>query len=314
MHPKVSVCIITYNQENFIAQAVESVLMQETDFDCEIIIGDDHSTDRTREILIELQKSHPDRINLILQPANIGGILNLISVFNCARGEYVAFLEGDDYWTSPHKLQRQVVYMDAHPDCYLCFHGFKMIFENGSDLPAQVIKPLPNVPNKVDGFESMQSSTFLCRRNGLLPDWFHELRASGEWPLITWTQMQGRKFGSLEGEPMSVCRKQLGGVSTMRPTVARGLDKLHDYYLVTEQLSHEQRKWVFYSPLHLIHQYLCRAYIATDDFPKARYHFLRYVYYNQTYTREELSTIFKLALRSYLLGVYRYFRRSSTER
>lgn len=295
--PKVSVVMITYNHEKFIEQAVNSVLMQETDFDYEIIIGEDCSTDRTREILIELQKQHPDKIKLVLQPRNVGGIPNLISAFDMAAGDYVAFLEGDDYWTSPHKLQRQVDYMEAHPDCLLCFHAFEVIWEDRPDLPAQVIQPLPNVPIS---FSSMQFGTFLYRRSNLLPTWFHDLRASGEWPLITWVLMQGGKIGFVAGEPMSVYRKHPGGVSTMRPNVQRGLNKLHDYHVVTAQLTPNQRKHIFYSPLFGIHLYLCRAYLSEGNLHKARHHLLRYLYYGRLHWRREMPKAAKLALQCYL--------------
>ncbi len=302
--PKVSVVMITYNQEKFIEQAVNSVLMQETNFDYEIIIGEDCSTDRTREILIELQKQHPDKIRLVLNPQNLGIIPNFINVMSMARGEYVAFLEGDDYWTHPRKLQIQVDYMEAHPECLLCFHAFEIIWDQRPDLPAQVIKPLPNVPNKDDGFHSMHFGTFLYRRNNPLPMWFHDLRASGEWPLITWVLMQGGKIGFVDGEPMSVYRKHPEGVSTACPNVQRGLDKLHDYRVVTAQLTPYQRKHIFYSPLSRIHLYLCRAYLSEGDLPKARHHLIRYIYHGRSHFRREVSKVAKLALQCYLPRFY----------
>lgn len=117
--PKVSVVMITYNHEEFIEQAVNSVLMQGTDFDYEIIIGEDCSTDRTREILIELQKRHPDKIKLVLNPQNLGMIPNFVNVLSMARGEYVALLEGDDYWIDKYKLAKQVQFLEDNPEYVL---------------------------------------------------------------------------------------------------------------------------------------------------------------------------------------------------
>ena len=107
MSIKVSVCMITYNHERFIAQAVESALMQETDFDYEIVIGEDCSTDGTRQVLLDLHDRHPDRIRLLLREKNIGASHNFVGTLEACRGEYVAFLDGDDYWTCPNKLQKQ---------------------------------------------------------------------------------------------------------------------------------------------------------------------------------------------------------------
>jgi glycosyltransferase involved in cell wall biosynthesis len=116
---KVSVCMITYNHEKFIEQAVNSVLMQQTNFDFEVIIGEDCSTDRTREILVVLQKKHSDKIKLVLNPENIGMIPNFVKVLSMARGDYIALLEGDDYWTDPYKLQKQHDYLESSPEYVL---------------------------------------------------------------------------------------------------------------------------------------------------------------------------------------------------
>lgn len=302
--------MITFNHEKYIEQAVLSVLMQETDFDYELIIGEDCSTDRTREILLELQKQHPDKIKLVLNPENLGMIPNSVNVLGMASGKYIALLEGDDYWTSPHKLQRQVDYMEAHPECLLCFHGFEVIHEGRPDLSPHVIKPLPNVPNKKIGFASMQTGTFVLRNRKELPAWFRELRASGEWPLITWVLMQGGKISAVTDEAMSVYRKHEAGVS-MHPQVARGLDKLHDFRVVTQQMTSKQRKQIFHSPLFGIHLYLCRAYISEGNLSKARYHFVQYIYYRRPRSKNEIVKALKIFLEAYFPRAYIVLKKRS---
>lgn len=105
---KVSVLMITYNHEKFIAQAIDSILMQQVNFDYEIVIGEDCSTDGTRAIVIQYQKEYPDKIRLLLPEENLGMHKNFVQTFRACQGEYIALLEGDDYWTSPRKLQKQV--------------------------------------------------------------------------------------------------------------------------------------------------------------------------------------------------------------
>ena len=105
---KVSVVMLTYNHEKYIAQAIESVLMQETDFHYEIVIGEDCSTDRTREIVIEYQKKYPDKIRTLLHAKNIGGNANYRQTYSECNGDYIAFLEGDDFWIDRKKLQKQI--------------------------------------------------------------------------------------------------------------------------------------------------------------------------------------------------------------
>lgn len=131
MAPKVSICVITYNHENFIAQALDSVLMQETNFDYEIVIGDDCSTDDTRNILFNYREKSPDRIKLLLAEKNSGAIRNFINIYKACQGEYVALLEGDDYWTSPSKLQEQVDFLDNHPAFVMCFTNGRIVNEDG---------------------------------------------------------------------------------------------------------------------------------------------------------------------------------------
>lgn len=116
----VSVWMITYNHERFISQAIESVLAQDTGFDYELVIGEDCSTDRTRDIVLEFQRRYPTRIRLLLQQENVGAGANAFDVLQACRGKYIAMLEGDDYWTDPQKLQLQVELMEANPAAFMC--------------------------------------------------------------------------------------------------------------------------------------------------------------------------------------------------
>ena len=129
---KLSVAMITYNHERFIRQAIESVLDQKVNFDFEIVIGEDCSTDSTRTIVAELQQQYPDRIVALMRPHNLGAMRNLQETLAACKGQYVALLEGDDYWTSQHKLQKQVDFLDARPDCAISCHRAQFIDEMNS--------------------------------------------------------------------------------------------------------------------------------------------------------------------------------------
>ena len=118
----VSVWMITYNHEPYVREALDSVLSQETSFPFEIVIGDDASTDGTRRILQEYAAAHPGRIRLLLHERNLGMIANQNAAFAACTGEYIAMLEGDDYWADDSKLERQVAAMRANPECRLSFH------------------------------------------------------------------------------------------------------------------------------------------------------------------------------------------------
>ena len=128
---KVSVAMITYNHERFIAQAIEGVLMQQTDFKVELVIGEDCSTDGTRAIVRRYAERYPEKIRLLLPERNLGGGANSLAVFEACRGQYIALCEGDDYWTAPCKLQTQVAFLDAHPQCAMCFHEAYDLWPDG---------------------------------------------------------------------------------------------------------------------------------------------------------------------------------------
>lgn len=129
---KLSVLLLTYNHERFIAKALDSVLMQKTDFDYEIVIGEDCSNDRTRDIVLEYTIKHPGRISLLPSAVNSGATRNLIRTYKACTGTYIALLEGDDCWTSPTKLQRQVDFLEGNPDFVLCFTNSNIIDEAGT--------------------------------------------------------------------------------------------------------------------------------------------------------------------------------------
>lgn len=126
-----SVCVRTHNQENFIAEALDSVLIQRTDFDFEIIVSDDASLDGTVKILKEYQNVHPDKVRLLLSETNIGGPDNLKRVIEASNAKYITCLDGDDFYTDEYKLQKQVDFLEAHPEYAACFHNTWYANENG---------------------------------------------------------------------------------------------------------------------------------------------------------------------------------------
>lgn len=133
--PRVSVRIMTYNHEAFIAQCIESVAEQRRTFGVEVVVGVDVSTDRTRELCLECQAKHPDMIRLLLMRKRVGRAVNYGLTMGSCRGQYVALLDGDDQWTDPLKLQRQVDYLDSHPTAAGCFHDSVTLDARGQRVP-----------------------------------------------------------------------------------------------------------------------------------------------------------------------------------
>jgi glycosyltransferase involved in cell wall biosynthesis len=130
---QVSVSVTTYNHEEFITLAVNSVLMQRVDFPYEIIIGDDCSTDDTSRIVDDFQRAHPDLIRIIRPAKNLGdnGRPMFVETLKAARGRYIAMLDGDDYWIGEEKLATQVALMEADSACTMTYHNVIKVRDDG---------------------------------------------------------------------------------------------------------------------------------------------------------------------------------------
>ena len=130
----VSISMITYNHEKYIQKAIESVLMQKTNFDYELLIHDDASTDKTADIIKKFESEYPNIIKPIYQMENQYSKNVKISYtynFTRAKGKYIALCEGDDYWIDPLKIQKQVDYLEDNSNCPMCFHAADKVNENG---------------------------------------------------------------------------------------------------------------------------------------------------------------------------------------
>jgi glycosyltransferase involved in cell wall biosynthesis len=193
--PKVSVAMITYNHERFVAQAVESVLMQRASFDYELVIGEDASDDATPDIVQRYQQTHPGIIRLVTSERNVGMVRNLARTIEACRGEYIALLEGDDYWTSPEKLEVQVACLDADRSAITCFHNVLQIPEDGGHEPrfqnSPDQKPISELRDLLErNFIATCSAMFRAGAVGRFPEWFFAL-PWGDWPLHVLNARQG---------------------------------------------------------------------------------------------------------------------------
>jgi len=130
LSPLVSVFMMTYNHERYISQALDSILSQKVLFDYEVVLGDDCSIDGTKEIVLSYKDKYPDKIKLLLHKKNIGAAKNQIEVFNNCSGKYIAICEGDDYWTDPYKLQKQISFLEERNDCNISFHNYSIVDRN----------------------------------------------------------------------------------------------------------------------------------------------------------------------------------------
>lgn len=213
--PLVSVVFITYNHIIYVRQALDSILMQKGPFKLEVIVGDDCSTDGTIAVLNEYAAEHSEIFFLLPYEKNLGMIYNLDRSISACRGRYVAFLEGDDYWTDAQKLSRQVAFLEAHPDYSFCFHNALVKYEDGSGKASHPMtsdsKPEYTLNEVTQGW-SIATASVMYRSKLLpqLPTWVFEASAS-DLSIFTILANQGRV--ACLPEMMSVYRINPGGVS-----------------------------------------------------------------------------------------------------
>jgi glycosyltransferase involved in cell wall biosynthesis len=214
--PMVSVIMITYGHESFIEQAINGVLMQECDFEVELIIGNDCSPDKTDEVIKKIKKNHPKSswLKYIKHDKNIGAMSNFIYVMNEARGKYIALCEGDDYWTDPQKLQKQVDFLENYDEYVLSFTKSMELFHD-KIIPIETVYPenieLLNFQKLLYYDWFIRTGTIVFRKNKLDINFLSKLQYSADYFLQLLLINQG-KFHFL-GEITSVYRHHLGGIS-----------------------------------------------------------------------------------------------------
>ena len=245
--PSVTVLLVTYNHETFVSHAIESVMAQVYHGQIRIVVADDASTDRTVAIVAEAAKRRPDVPVTFLPPApNMGITRNYRRGFAACDGEFVAVIEGDDHWTSPHKLARQVGFLASHWESGLCSTNYWV-----HDARAASFQPRLPVGNGHRFFSARDLvrdnivgnfSTCVYRRSALqrLPERVFEIKAY-DWAINLCVALHG-PIAFLE-EPMSVYRLHAGGTWTQtglieRLEIQRGL--IPDYDRLTEGLLHEE--------------------------------------------------------------------------
>ena len=230
--PKVSVLMLAYNHERYIRQAIESALAQRTSFPFEIVIGEDCSTDGTRAIVAEYGRRHPDRIRLLLRPHNFGMQRNSWETYSACRGQYYAPLEGDDYWTDPDKLQFQVDFLDAHPECVACFHDMTTVDSEGRPLGEKFPNP-PPAKDRLDfhdllAVNSPPTLTVMARRLTFSerPRFMDDL-PMGDWPF----NLLLARHGTFAYLPRKVAEYRVhhGGAWSRRSPLIRstGIDRFY---------------------------------------------------------------------------------------
>lgn len=209
---KVSICCITYNHGRYIAAALDSFLAQQVTFDYEIVIGEDCSSDDTLAVIKAYQSIWGDRIRLIHHAQNIGMMENFITTVRACRGEYIAFCEGDDYWTDPLKLAKQIQFLDNNPDHCMSYHNCFNHLPGGT-LELNDLLPMHDHSFDIDSLEKrwfMPTMSVVIRNTPdiYFPEWIKQMTV-GDLPFFLLYARSGKiRYFS---EPMGAYRIHASG-------------------------------------------------------------------------------------------------------
>lgn len=306
--PDVSVVITTYNHEKFIAQAIDSVLMQEVNFNFEIIIGEDESEDNTRKIVMAYKNRNPEirlflrsRKDVIYINNEPTGRYNFIRNLQAAKGKYIALLEGDDYWVDKKKLQKQYDFLENNKNYTVCFHIAEIVDVTGK-LSNKYWQPLDNKAyyTKEDlflrcNFIPTASVMFVNRLFNYFPDWFYSFNVA-DWPLHILNSSYGKiKFID---EVMSAYRVHPSGISSSKS----GMQLFHlrlEMYDSFKEIFGKKYYYPINKAVSLVYYKLACLYEEKKDKKNA----LKYVLKNIFWFYYDLN-VFKLKLKLLLRIVF----------
>lgn len=241
----VSVCCITYNQEKYIAEALESFLMQKTNFKYEIVIGEDCSTDSTKQIIEDYSLKYPGMIRLISDKVNVGSVKNQLRTLKQSKGKYIAMCDGDDYWTDPLKLQKQVDFMESKQDCLICCTYTRVIDEN-RELVYENTSPVKLEHSYDDVLLGKKDETRICSlmmKNSLrinqisFQDWYYHTYSADTFLKLYLLAPQNGKIYVLP-EVMAVYRLHKDGIWSMIDARVRKGKMVNDFNILINNFTY----------------------------------------------------------------------------
>lgn len=254
-NPLVSVLCATYNHENFIAQALESFIIQETNFAFEIIVGEDCSTDKTKEIVEKYAQKYPNLIKPIYQSVNSGGYKNCADIFNISKGKYFILNEGDDFFSDKHKLQIQVDFLEKHPEYSLCFHPVRIFWQDKAKK--DFIFPSKSARRKIGkklDYETLKSYNFMHTNSVMYRKGKYKFEdimpkdiLPGDWMIHLHYSKLG-KIGFID-KIMSAYRRHSSGLwylATIAPEqhyLKYGILLVNFYYQASKKFINDEKFW-----------------------------------------------------------------------
>lgn len=280
-----SISCITFNHEPYIRQCLDGFIMQKTNFAFEVLIHDDASTDGTEEIILEYEKRYPSIIKPIYEKENQwnkGRKGSAIFNFPRAKGKYIALCEGDDYWTDPLKLQKQVDFLESHPDYAMCFHGAYVEREDneiGKAIPMYVDIENKEYTSK-DLFDRWIAPTasMVFKKDILNYDIIkHTSVLNCDIIIALLAADKGRIYGFTD--QMSVYRVHAGGVTWNTNMKVKGLEKYPTHYRFIRRTFKKVPSQIINKKIASTYRHLAHYYKDEKDYLNLLAAFLKKIYY-----------------------------------
>jgi len=282
---KISACIIAYNHEKYIKECLDGALKQKLNYDYEINVFEDYSTDKTREMVLDYAKQYPDKIKIFLNEKNLGLTGNWVHALTSCHGDYIAICEGDDYWTDQNKIQKQVDYLENNPDFALSSHNANIIID-GKTVKLYCSSNHPKIMDLefILTFGSgVPTCSLVIRKETIknLPDWFSKIRAC-DWTV----QIIAAQFGKMKyfNEVMGTYRRHGQGAvyGQKKAAISQGLSDFclpskytlemieaidkHFEYKYSKQLDVQKTYW---------YDLYITGYLEIEDIKMARIYFYK---------------------------------------
>ncbi len=276
--PLVSVIVITYNHEEYISECIRGILAQKVNFQIEIIIGDDCSTDETRTYIKKEIKKNQDpfkKINLLFHkknlssPHNIAGKLNWMACYHASQGKYIALCDGDDFWTDPEKLYKQVGFLEKNPQFNICHHEVDVFYEDIQELkPDSITKKMrqhTHLQDLVSGNFIHTPSAVLKKEIEILPQWF-EQTYHGDYTIYVLNALKGDIWGLRE--KMAVYRVHAQGAMQLnkKNKVEQQLNFTNGLIALFNHIYKATNKPIFKSKLKDLHNRQRHILIMREEF------------------------------------------------
>lgn len=266
--------MLTYNHEKYIKQAINSVLMQKTDFPFDLIIGDDYSFDDTRRICSDYENEYPDKINVIYNNQNLGILKNYINTFYKCNGVYTALLSGDDYWIDEYKLQKQYDFLEKNPDYGLVHTDFNRYYMEYNKIQEAVLRSAKkrkrlegNIYEDLLRFNPICASTVMIRKTLLKEAIFETDLLNNNWTsedIPIWLySAQKLKIGFLN-DLTTVYRVNSNSASSLKFITKENVDKslnVRNYFIERYGASNETKTYI----QRLYFKKLMRVGLITKD-------------------------------------------------